>query len=99
MFNKNKKDLLRRKLIHLYWYKRLILKYFINNTSFDESTRSLAQKYLSNLKKDSSTTRVKNRCTLTGRSRGVYGDFGLSRIKFRELALMGLLPGIRKASW
>ena len=48
---------------------------------------------------DSSPTRLTNRCQLTGRPRGVIRDFGLSRIKFRELAHKGQIPGVKKASW
>ena len=45
------------------------------------------------------STRNRNRCQLTGRSRGVYRKFGISRIMLRELALQGMIPGMRKASW
>jgi small subunit ribosomal protein S14 len=45
------------------------------------------------------STRKRNRCQLTGRSRGVYRKFGISRIMLRELALQGMIPGMRKASW
>jgi small subunit ribosomal protein S14 len=51
------------------------------------------------LPKNSSPTRYKNRCAATGRSRGYIRDFGLSRIKFRELANEGKVPGVRKSSW
>ena len=54
---------------------------------------------LSKLPRNSSSTRVKNRCVLTGRGRGVYEKFGLCRQMFRKLALEGKLPGVRKASW
>jgi len=54
---------------------------------------------LSKLPRDSSPTRLTNRCQVTGRPRGVMGDFGLSRIKFRELAHKGQIPGVKKASW
>lgn len=58
-----------------------------------------AQSKLNLLPRKSSITRAKNICILTGRSRGVYKHLGLSRIKFREMASCGLLPGIKKASW
>jgi len=45
------------------------------------------------------STRRQNRCQITGRSRGVYRKFGISRIVLRELALQGMIPGMRKASW
>lgn len=51
------------------------------------------------LPRDSSPTRLTNRCQVTGRPRGVMRDFGLSRIKFRELAHKGQIPGVKKASW
>jgi len=54
---------------------------------------------LSKLPKNSSPTRMHNRCTLTGRPKGYMRQFGLSRITFREMASAGLIPGIRKASW
>jgi len=54
---------------------------------------------LQKLPRDASPTRVRNRCNLTGRSRGYISKFGISRIKFRELALDGKIPGVRKASW
>jgi small subunit ribosomal protein S14 len=54
---------------------------------------------LQKLPRNASPTRVRNRCSLTGRGRGFMGRYGLSRIKFRELALDGKLPGVKKASW
>jgi small subunit ribosomal protein S14 len=54
---------------------------------------------LQKLPRDASPVRMHNRCALTGRSRGYLRDFGLSRIAFREMALAGLIPGIRKSSW
>jgi small subunit ribosomal protein S14 len=54
---------------------------------------------LQRLPRNASPTRVRNLCALTGRSRGVYRKFKLSRIKLRELALEGKVPGMRKASW
>lgn len=54
---------------------------------------------LQKLPRNASPTRVRNRCSLTGRPRGYVSKYGVSRIKFRELALDGKIPGIRKASW
>lgn len=54
---------------------------------------------LQRLPRDASPTRIRNLCALTGRSRGNYRKFKISRIKFRELALQGKIPGLRKASW
>lgn len=54
---------------------------------------------LQKLPRNASPTRIRKRCSLTGRGRGYVGQYGLSRIKFRELALAGKIPGIRKSSW
>ena len=54
---------------------------------------------LHNLPRNSSRTRIKNRCAITGRGRGVFRHFGLCGMKIREMALKGLLPGVRHASW
>ena len=54
---------------------------------------------LQKLPRDSSPSRVRNRCELTGRSRGVYSKFGLGRNKLREATMRGDVPGLRKASW
>ena len=54
---------------------------------------------LQKLPRDSSATRLRNRCSITGRPRGYMRDFGLSRITFREMASKGLTPGVKKASW
>lgn len=56
-------------------------------------------KGLQKLPRNASPTRVRNRCGITGRSRGYISRYGVSRIKFRELALDGKIPGVRKASW
>jgi small subunit ribosomal protein S14 len=58
-----------------------------------------AAKKLRALPRNSSATRVRNRCNLTGRGRGVYADYGLCRHQFRDLALAGKIPGMKKASW
>jgi len=54
---------------------------------------------LQKLPRNASPVRLKNRCTMTGRSRGYYRKFGISRLVFREMALKGEIPGIKKASW
>ena len=61
--------------------------------------RFSAQIKLNEMPRDSSHIRVRNRCNVTGRPRGVYRKFGLSRITFRELASKGMIPGVSKASW
>lgn len=70
---------------------------------YAERRRALRDKQdwagLSRLPRNSSPTRIKNRCAMTGRARSFYRRFGISRIALRELALQGLIPGVRKASW
>ena len=65
----------------------------------DPQARWEAQVALQKLPRNSSPSRLKSRCEVTGRSRGYMRKFGLSRITFREMAAQGLLPGIRKSSW
>ena len=79
--------------------RRLTLKNKIKNKNLALEERLKLQSKLNDLPKDSSRVRVRNRCEITGRSRGVYRKFGLSRIKVRELSMAGALPGIIKASW
>ena len=74
--------------------KKQIMK---KNLSIEE--RFKIQSKLNELPRDSSKIRVRNRCKLTGRTRGVYRKFGLSRIKIRELSMSGALPGVVKSSW
>ena len=69
------------------------------NMKLSDEDRALARKKLQALPRNTSRCRVITRCELTGRPRGNYRKFGLSRMKFRELALDGKLPGVTKASW
>ncbi len=75
---------------------KLVAKYA---TKRAELKRAGDSEGLQKLPKNSSPTRVKNRCAVTGRSRGYLRAFGLSRIQFRELAREGKIPGVKKASW
>ena len=86
-------------MVTKYKQKRLALKNKIKNKNLALEERFKLQSKLNDLPKDSSRVRVRNRCEITGRSRGVYRKFGLSRIKLRELAMDGVLPGVIKASW
>lgn len=81
-----------------YKEKRLEIKELIKKASTFEQKLSLQQK-LQKLPRDSAECRVRNRCWLTGRSRGYYKDFGLSRHVLREMAHDCLLPGVTKSSW
>lgn len=74
---------------------RLVLK--DPDASYED--KQAASTTLQKLPRDSSYTRQRNRCEITGRSRGVYRKFGLSRHKLREAAMRGEVPGLKKASW
>lgn len=89
----------RAKLVKKYAAKRDELKALIAspNTDFDE--KMAAVKTLQNLPRDSAPVRQRNRCRVTGRPHGFYRKFGLSRIKLREAAMRGDVPGLSKASW
>ncbi len=69
------------------------------DVKLSDEERAEARKKLQKLPRNGSATRVRLRCSITGRGRGNYRKFGLCRIKFRELALEGLIPGVTKASW
>ena len=89
----------REKLVNKYAAKRAELKKIIADeaTSFEDRMAAIAK--LSTLPRDSSKCRLRNRCEETGRPRGVYSKFGLGRNKLREHAMLGEVPGLRKASW
>lgn len=76
--------------------KRTVKKYAEKRRKLKEEGK---WEELQKLPRNASPTRVNNRCNLTGRTRGYVRKYGISRIKFRELALDGKIPGIRKASW
>ncbi len=79
--------------------RRLALKELIRSPKTPQEERAAAQVKLQKLPRDASPTRGRNRCAITGRSRGVYRKFGLSRVKIREVANRGEIPGLSKASW
>ncbi len=89
----------RERLVKRFEEKRLELKKQVSNTKLSLDDRMLAQAALTKLPRDSSSVRIRNRCSQTGRPRGYLGFFGVSRIVFRELASSGILPGVKKASW
>ena len=99
MTNHNNKDLKKRLLFKKYEVKRLLLKSMIKNMSLMPLFRKDMVLMLNKLPRNSSLTRVKNRCTITGRGKSIYRKFRMSRLTFRELANKGLLPGIKKSSW
>lgn len=79
--------------------KRAELRGIISDANASDEDRLAAMKKLQKMPRDTSRIRVRNRCEVTGRPRGVYRDFRLSRITFRELAHQGMIPGVTKASW
>jgi small subunit ribosomal protein S14 len=89
----------RRKVVDRYRERRAELKKLTRDLELTAAERQEASMLLAQLPRDASPTRVRNRCVLTGRPRGYYRKFGLSRIALRDLALRGDLPGVRKASW
>ena len=82
-----------------YATRRSKLKEAIRDPHGSQESRTAAQEALQKLPRDASPTRQRNRCAMTGRSRGVYRKFGLARSKLRESAMRGELPGLGKASW
>ena len=93
------KNLNRRNIVIKFNEKRKNLKKQIMKKNLSIEERFKIQSKLNELPRDSSKIRVRNRCKLTGRARGVYRKFGLSRIKIRELSMSGALPGVAKSSW
>ena len=93
------KNLFRQKLIQKYRSKREVLKSKIKNKNISLEERLSYQNKLNDLPRNGSSIRHRNRCEITGRSRGTYRKFGLSRIKIRELSMSGDLPGVVKSSW
>jgi len=89
----------RRELVERYAQKRAAFKAIINNPKSTPDEKAAAGAALRKLPRDSSATRVRNRCNVSGRPRAFLRHFGLSRIALRDMALNGLIPGVRKASW
>jgi small subunit ribosomal protein S14 len=96
MINREKR---RAKLVKKYAGKRAELKAIIANPEVGFEERQEAMFALQKLPRDSSPVRQRNRCAISGRPRGFYRRFGLSRNKLREAAMRGDVPGLRKASW
>ena len=89
----------RRRMTKKYTGKRARLKEVVMNRELPMEERFAAQLKLAKLPRNSSKTRIRNRCELTGRPRGFYRKMHLSRIALRELAGFGQLPGVTKSSW
>ena len=89
----------RRRTVEKFKAKRAALLDVIGDARVSDEDRDAARERLQKLPRNASPTRLRNRCALTGRPRGVYRKFGLARNKLRELALRGEVPGVIKASW
>jgi small subunit ribosomal protein S14 len=89
----------RRKTVEKFKVRRTGLLEVIYSPRASEEDKEEARMKLQKLPRDSSPVRIRNRCALTGRPRGVYSKFGLGRNKLRDLALKGEVPGVIKASW
>lgn len=95
-FEKQKRS---ARLIAKYRDRRAELVTAVKNPETSQETRMEAYRKLARMPRDSSATRMRNRCDVTGRSRGYMRKFRLCRVTFRELALEGKLPGVTKSSW
>jgi small subunit ribosomal protein S14 len=89
----------RRETVKKFAAKRADLFAIIGNQRASDEDRDAARALLQKLPRDSSPVRLRNRCRLTGRPRGVFRKFGLGRNKLRDIAMRGEIPGITKASW
>lgn len=93
------RELKRKKLVAKYAAKRASLNAIIDDAKLSDDERMQARLQLQRLPRNSSPTRQRNRCEMTGRPRGTFRQFGLGRAKVRELAMAGDIPGVTKASW
>lgn len=89
----------RENLVKLKWDQRQALKKKIYDLNLGEEEREAARIALNKMPRDSSPIRLRNRCQLTGRPRGYLRKFKMSRLTFREMASIGLIPGVTKSSW
>lgn len=89
----------REKLQKRFAKKRAALKVIVRDLNSTDEQKATAQAKLNAMPRDSSKSRQRNRCAITGRPRGVYRKFGLGRNKLREAAMKGEIPGLTKASW
>ena len=94
--NKNER---RKKLVKKYAAKYAKLKAVAADISLDDGERLIARLKLAEVPRNGNPTRVRNRCATTGRPRGYYRKFGLCRVELRDLANMGMIPGVTKSSW
>jgi small subunit ribosomal protein S14 len=93
------RDQKRRRTVEKFKARRAALLEVMRDSRATDEAKEAARDKLQKLPRDASPVRLRNRCALTGRPRGVYRKFGLGRNKLRELALRGEVPGVIKASW
>lgn len=93
------REVKRKKLVDKFAAKRELLKKLIVDSSASDDDRMNAELKLQKLPRDSSASRLRNRCNITGRPHGYYRKFGLGRNKLRESVMRGDVPGVTKASW
>ena len=93
------KNIQRQKLVDRFASKRAGLLAIVKSPKTSFAEKRLAYQKLEKMPRDANPIRLRNRCNLTGRPRGVYRRFGLSRISLREMVNNGLIPGVSKASW
>ncbi|MBK6743152.1 MAG: 30S ribosomal protein S14 [Hydrogenophilales bacterium] len=96
VINREKK---RRNMVKKFAAKRAELKAVFDDIKRSDEERMEARLKLQALPRDASPSRLRNRCSLTGRPRGVFRKFGMCRNKIREIAMQGEIPGVTKASW
>ncbi len=89
----------RKVLVAKYAEKRNALRVTVKSATASNDEKQAAYAEMRKLPRDSSPTRVRNRCAMSGRPRAYLRQFGLSRIAFRDMALAGLIPGVTKSSW
>jgi len=89
----------RREMVKKFAAKRAELNTAANDIKASPEDRREARQKLQSLPRNSSPVRLRNRCALTGRPRGVFSKFGIGRSKLRELMMRGEVPGVTKASW
>lgn len=89
----------RKELVQRHAAKRAALKATIASPKSSDDEKRAAVNALAKMPRNSSATRIRNRCAMSGRPRGFLRHFGLSRIALRDMALNGFIPGVRKASW
>ena len=93
------RDIKRRDTVARFAEKRAAIDVVLKSSQSSEEEKFVARQALQKLPRNSSPVRLRNRCALTGRPRGVYSKFGLARWKLREIAMRGEVPGIIEASW